>query len=103
MNYENEYDLVVCSEVLEHLEQPDVVVKSLLKATKRYVIVSVPREPIWRFLNMCRGKYLKDFGNTPGHIKHWSKKEFTQMIESNGGKIVQTKYPLPWQMLLIEK
>ena len=31
-----------------------------------HLLVSVPREPLWRGLNMARGAYLKDLGNTPG-------------------------------------
>ena len=36
----------------------------------------MPREPLWRGLNMARGAYLKDLGNTPGHVNHWSKRSF---------------------------
>ncbi len=103
MNEVEKYDLVVCSEVLEHLEEPEKVIKLLLDASKKYVIVSVPREPIWCVLNMCRGKYLKDFGNTPGHIKHWSKGQFLKFLDENGAEIVSKAYPLPWQMMLIKK
>lgn len=99
----NEYDLVVCSEVLEHLEEPEKVIKLLLNASRKYVIISVPREPIWRVLNMCRGKYISDLGNTPGHIKHWSKSQFMNFLNENGANVVARSYPLPWQMVLIEK
>lgn len=95
------YDLVVCSEVLEHLEEPDKALNQLKKATTEYVICSVPREPIWRILNMARGKYWKDFGNTPGHINHWSRKSFLSFLKKNGCKIVDVKNPLPWTVVLL--
>lgn len=69
---DNKYDLVVASEVLEHLEKPEKALNELLRVSKKYVFVSVSNEPIWRVLNLVRGKYIKDFGNTPGHIQYWS-------------------------------
>ena len=45
---------------------------------RRHLLVSVPREPLWRGLNMARGAYLKDLGNTPGHVNHWSKRTFVR-------------------------
>lgn len=77
---DNTYDLVIASEVLEHLEEPQRALKELMRISKRYILLSVPNEPIWRILNMARGKYIKDFGNTPGHIQNWNKKTFLDMI-----------------------
>ena len=96
------YDLLVCSEVLEHLEEPGRALKELLRVGRGYLILSVPREPIWRFLNMIRGKYIGDFGNTPGHIQHWSAGKFKRFVRENGGNIIKVKNPLPWTMVLIE-
>ena len=39
-----------------------------------HLLVSVPREPLWRALNVARGAYLRELGNTPGHVNHWSKR-----------------------------
>jgi len=92
-------DLVVCCEVLEHLEEPDSGLKALQRIVENRLIISVPREPIWRGLNMIRGKYLNDFGNTPGHIQHWSYSGFIRMIERYF-HIIEIRTPLPWTMLL---
>jgi 2-polyprenyl-3-methyl-5-hydroxy-6-metoxy-1,4-benzoquinol methylase len=92
-------DLIVCTEVLEHLEQPEKALRVLSKVAKKYVILSVPREPLWRFLNMLRLKYLRDFGNTPGHIQHWSLKKFVLFVEQYF-EIVEIQTPIPWIMLL---
>ncbi|MGB8452468.1 MAG: class I SAM-dependent methyltransferase [Anaerocolumna sp.] len=99
----NSFDLVICSEVLEHLEEPQKALIEILKVAKKYVIVSVPNEPVWRLLNICRGKYLNQLGNTPGHIQHWSKKKFIKMCESAGVDILTVNSPFPWTMLLLEK
>src|SRR3546814_15329572 len=66
---------------------------------EKYLIISVPREPIWCALNIMRGKYLRSFGNTPGHIQHWSQKGFVRLI-SKYFDIVEIKKPFPWTMLL---
>ncbi|MDD4395684.1 MAG: class I SAM-dependent methyltransferase [Bacteroidales bacterium] len=95
-------ELISCCEVLEHLEYPEVALKVLQRVVKEYLIVSVPREPLWRLLNLFRGKYLTRFGNTPGHIQMWSKKSFICLV-SKYFDIVEVKSPLPWTMLLCRK
>ncbi len=65
-----------------------------------FVIVSVPREPLWRTVNMARGAYLKDLGNTPGHVNHWSKRSFVSLLERHG-EVVEARSPFPWTMLLV--
>jgi len=92
-------DLIVCCEVLEHLDNPAAALAVLQRVATGYVIVSVPREPIWRMLNMMRGKYLRDFGNTPGHLQHWSSRGFIRDIEQYFD-VLAIKKPIPWTMLL---
>ena len=95
-------DLIVCCEVLEHLENPEAGLVSLQRVAIDHVIVSVPREPIWRTLNLLRGKYWRNTGNTPGHIQHWSSKEFIELVDRYFG-VVEIRKPLPWTMLLCRK
>jgi 2-polyprenyl-3-methyl-5-hydroxy-6-metoxy-1,4-benzoquinol methylase len=92
-------DLIVCCEVLEHLEQPEAGLAALQRVATDYVILSVPREPIWCVLNLARGKYLASLGNTPGHIQHWSTGTFVDLV-GRYFDIVEVKRPLPWTMLL---
>lgn len=92
-------ELVVCCEVLEHVEDPERALRILATLAKPYVIVSVPREPIWRCLNVLRGKYLSDFGNTPGHIQHWSRRGFLELLDRHLD-ILEVRAPLPWTMAL---
>jgi 2-polyprenyl-3-methyl-5-hydroxy-6-metoxy-1,4-benzoquinol methylase len=94
-------DLVVCCEVLEHLEDPAYALSILAEITEQYIILSVPREPLWRLLNLARGKYIKSLGNTPGHVNHWSKNGFLQLVEEYF-QIVEVKTPLPWTMVLCQ-
>lgn len=91
-------DLVVCCEVLEHVTDPQTALKNL-SICGEYLLTSVPREPIWRALNIARGKYLSDWGNTPGHVQHWSTGAFIDLLKARY-EIVSTRLPLPWTMAL---
>ncbi len=94
--------LLICCEVLEHVEQPEKGVKIIADCAEDFFIVSVPNEPIWRILNFVRGKYIKNFGNTPGHINHWSTRKFINMV-SIYADVVAYSTPLPWTMILARK
>lgn len=98
----NSFDLVFCLEVMEHLEDPQKALAELARISKKYAIISVPNEPLWRILNMSRGKYWSDLGNTPGHINHWSRRDFKKFV-SKEFNIIKIKSSLPWTILLAEK
>jgi SAM-dependent methyltransferase len=95
-----EFDLASAIEVLEHVPDPEHTVAEMARVAQRWLLVSVPREPLWRGLNMARGAYLKDLGNTPGHLNHWSKRGFVELL-SRHGDVVETRSPFPWTMLLV--
>lgn len=97
---DGEFDLASAIEVLEHVPDPERTVAEMARVAKRWLLVSVPREPLWRGLNMARGAYLKDLGNTPGHLNHWSKRSFIQML-SRHGTVEEARSPFPWTMLLV--
>ncbi|MEO1081890.1 MAG: methyltransferase domain-containing protein [Pseudomonadota bacterium] len=92
-------DLVVCCEVLEHLENPELGLQTLRTIVGSHLIVSVPREPLWRALNLARGKYIRALGNTPGHLQHWSSRSFVKFV-STCFDVVEIRKPLPWTLLL---
>lgn len=91
-------DLIVCCEVMEHLEEPQKALQALRRITTSDLILSVPREPLWRVLNMARGKYVSALGNTPGHLQHWSQHGFVSLA-SQFFDVVEVVAPLPWTML----
>ena len=96
------FDLVLCLEVLEHLEDPRAGLAELARVCRKYCIVSVPREPIWRLLNVMRGKYIRGLGNTPGHLQHWSTDGFRNFAAS-AFDVMEVRAPLPWTILLMRK
>ncbi len=101
--YEHDsFELVICSEVLEHLEDPGRALQELKRVSKKYCLFSVPNEPIFRLANFFRGKNISRWGNDIEHINHWSIHEFSDFI---GGKlkILEKRLPFPWIMVLAKK
>ena len=97
---DSEFDLATAIEVLEHVPEPEATVAEMARVARRHLLVSVPREPLWRALNMARGAYLRDLGNTPGHVNHWSKRDFLSLL-SRHGTVEEARSPFPWTMLLV--
>ena len=97
---DGEFDAATAIEVLEHVPDPAHTVAEMARVASGHLLVSVPREPLWRGLNMARGAYLKQLGNTPGHLNHWSKRSFVELL-SRHGEVVQARSPFPWTMLLV--
>ena len=94
------FDLAAAIEVLEHVPDPERTLAEMARVTARHLLVSVPREPLWRILNVARGAYLKDLGNTPGHVNHWSKRTFVRTA-GRYGEVTEARSPFPWTMLLV--
>jgi SAM-dependent methyltransferase len=92
-------ELIVCCEVLEHLPDPESGLDRVASLARPWLIVSVPREPIWRALNLARFKYVSSLGNTPGHLGHWSRGAFLTLLRSRI-EVVAVRSPLPWTMAL---
>jgi 2-polyprenyl-3-methyl-5-hydroxy-6-metoxy-1,4-benzoquinol methylase len=96
----DEFDLAAAIEVLEHVPDPEHTLSEMARCAERHLLVSVPREPLWRMLNMARGAYLSQLGNTPGHLNHWSRRSFVRLL-SRHGEVVEVRSPFPWTMLLV--
>ncbi len=97
-NESDSADLIICCEVLEHLEHPDTAINSIKRLDFKNVIFSVPAEPLWRILNLARGAYWKDMGNTPGHIQHWTPNAFVSLL-SKHFTIEKVYHPIPWTVI----
>ncbi len=97
---DGEFDLATAIEVLEHVPDPEHTIAEMARCAGRHLLVSVPREPLWRMLNMARGAYLAQLGNTPGHLNHWSRRSFARLLARHG-EVVEVRSPFPWTMLLV--
>jgi ubiquinone/menaquinone biosynthesis C-methylase UbiE len=76
---DDSFDLVMCSEVLEHLRDPLAAVRELTRVSRRHVLITVPREPVFQMLNDI-GKALRLCGD-PGHVQFWTKQSFQEYFE----------------------
>ncbi len=96
----DEFDVVAAIETLEHVDDPERALAEIARVARRHMLVSVPREPLWRMLNVARGAYVRELGNTPGHVNHWSKRAFLNLLARHG-EVVEARSPFPWTMLLV--
>ena len=69
-------DLVVCSEVLEHIPDDLLALQNLKKMTGKYLLVSTPQ-----------GK-MREFEKEVGHVRNYTPGELVMKIESSGFKIL---------------
>lgn len=93
------FDCVVACELFEHLEDPRTALDEVERVCAGHLLLSVPWEPIWRFLNIARGRYLSDLGNTPGHLQHFSRAAIRALVASRF-EVIAERRPLPWTVLL---
>jgi ubiquinone/menaquinone biosynthesis C-methylase UbiE len=92
---DHRFDVVVAAEVLEHLPDPELGLREMARVGRRHLVLSVPREPIFRSCNLVTGRYVRDLGNTPGHLNHWSKRGFVRFV-SQVAEVRAVTSPFPW-------
>ncbi len=95
---DDSFDLVLAIEVLEHVPFPELALAELHRVARRDVVVSVPREPVWRAANLARGKYVRELGNTPGHVNHWGKGAFASLV-GRRFDVRSVRSPFPWTVV----
>lgn len=90
LNVDVEFDLIVCSDVIEHIHNPDV----LLAYIKRFcrpgtlVLLSTPdRERL-------RGKHALSCTKSE-HVREWSSTEFAKYLQSRGFEVMQHRHLPP--------
>lgn len=95
---DDSFDLVVAVEVCEHLTDPQAGLMEMARVSRRHLVLSVPREPIFRMGNFFTGRHVKALGNTPGHLNHWSAPAFIRYV-STVGAVSEVRNPFPWTAL----
>jgi ubiquinone/menaquinone biosynthesis C-methylase UbiE len=98
----DEFDLILAIEILEHLLEPPKALSEIKRVTKKFCLLSVPHEPFFRASNLLRGKNIRRFGSDSGHRHHWSRKAFLRLVESYF-KIITVRSSFPWTIILGQK
>lgn len=89
------FDLVVAVEVCEHLTHPWSGLAEMARVGRRHLVLSVPREPMFRMGNFLTGRHVGSFGNTPGHLNHWGTPGFLRFV-SQQAAVAEVRLPVPW-------
>lgn len=100
---ENTFDLTICTEVLEHMDNPQMVIAEAKRVSKKYCLFSVPNEPLFSLLSLLSGNYVRNLGKHPDHINFWVKKSFTDLIQRYFTKPVIVKISSVWIFVIGEK
>lgn len=79
---DDSFDLVLCLEVLEHLDRPQEGLAELARVSRREVVVSVPFEPYFRIGSLLRGNHLRRLGNHPEHVNQWNRRTLAAFLGS---------------------
>lgn len=93
------FDLVMMLEVLEHIHEPERMLPILESLSRGWLLLSVPHEPLFRGLNLMRGKNLRRLGNDPDHVNLWTRAGFLRFIAERFD-VVTTPRAFPWTMVL---
>jgi 2-polyprenyl-3-methyl-5-hydroxy-6-metoxy-1,4-benzoquinol methylase len=74
------FDLVIASQVFEHLPGPEPYLERLVKLGSRNFLFTVPWEPWFRLMNLLRGRDITRLGNHPEHVNHWNPASFSRFL-----------------------
>lgn len=95
---DDQFRVLVAAEVLEHLPDPEHGLAEMARVAHGDLVLSVPREPIFRTCNLLAGRYVRDLGNTPGHLNHWSSRSFVRFV-STVARVRLVAHSFPWTVV----
>jgi 2-polyprenyl-3-methyl-5-hydroxy-6-metoxy-1,4-benzoquinol methylase len=98
---EKQFDMIVSLEVLEHLPEPAQAVQAYKRTAARYLLLSVPNEPVFRTLRMLEGNDILQWGDHPEHINHWNFISFPRFLKKQGLRVIARKVPFPYTWVIV--
>lgn len=80
-DFKDSCDILICSDVIEHMINPDELMKNIKKFNFKYLVISTPDRSVLRkipgFLNCWEGPPV----NT-GHVREWAFDEFDKFLHN---------------------
>lgn len=95
------YDLIICAEVLEHLDTPERALDAMIKLSPKRLLLSVPHEPWFMLSNLARLKNVSRLGNDPDHRNHWTPRSFRRLLQTRL-TVLRMTTSYPWILALAE-
>lgn len=92
-------DLVLCSQVLEHIPRPERVRDELARVSSRWLLISVPLEPLFR--SLCALTVATGLGQDPGHVNFWSPRALRSFLRPVG-RLAHWEWTTVYQIALVE-
>lgn len=93
------YDLVICTEVLEHLDSVNQALREARRIARRYCLFSVPQTPFYQLSNLLIGANWSRWGEDGDHRNRWTKEQFLSLLRPFF-HVVETARSFPWLFVL---
>jgi 2-polyprenyl-3-methyl-5-hydroxy-6-metoxy-1,4-benzoquinol methylase len=93
------FDLVLCAEVLEHLDEPDRALAAIASLRPHRALLTVPHEPFFRLSNLASGANVSRWGNDPEHVQQFGPRSFRQLL-STRFDVLRLGTSYPWLLAL---
>ncbi len=96
----SEFELASAIEVLEHVPDPERTLAEMARCAERHLLVSVPREPLWRGAEHGARRVHRAARQHAGPPQPLVQALVRQAALAHG-QIVELRSPFPWTMLLV--
>ncbi len=105
------FDTIISTEVIEHLYDPDAYIKlckRILKGNGKLIVTTPYHGYLKNLVLSVMGKWDAHFSPqwTGGHIKFWSLRSITELLNQNGFEIKRFlgcgRVPWLWKSMLVE-
>lgn len=84
---DDRFDLVLCTEVLEHLEEPELALAELSRVGRHHLVISVPHEPWFDLSNRVARLFMPSAMDPAEHIQHWTPRSLRRLLEPWGNSV----------------